>query len=194
MNLAMAKRSDLNSPYCGDDYACWEHGGKTILCVVDGLGHGEPAEVAAKAAVLYVGNHLSEPLAQIFAGCNDEIRHTRGVAMGVAVIDENEATLTYGGIGNTVAKIRGSELKTLRSDPGIVGAGYRNLMIHLTRLSPGQILVMHTDGIPGCMDFPSYSAALEEDLNRLAAAIIEDWGRAADDSAVLIYRYGGPQC
>lgn len=194
MNPAMAKRSHSGNPYCGDEFSCWMHGGKIILCIVDGLGHGEDAEKAAKAAVRYVGNHLSESLDKIFTGCDYAIRRTRGVAMGIAVVDEKRATLTFGGIGNTVAKIFGGETKILTCDAGIVGGGFKTFMPQPVHISPGELLVMHTDGITDQLDISGYSATLQKDLSKLAAAVIDDWGRENDDSAVLIYRYGGLQC
>ena len=52
MNPAMAKLSLCGDPYCGHETACWKRGGKITLCIVDGLGHGEHAEKAAKAAAI----------------------------------------------------------------------------------------------------------------------------------------------
>lgn len=191
MNPAMAKRAYRNDPYCGDQFACWEDDGKITLCMVDGLGHGAQAEKAAKAAAQYVGEHLSEPLDEIFSGCDEEIRSTRGVAMGLAVIDEKQATLTYGGIGNTSARIIGGDSVTFTGNAGIVGGGYRKINVRLIVLTPGQLLVMHTDGIAGRLDISRYSADLQQDLDKLATAIIDDWSRENDDSAVMVYRYGG---
>lgn len=192
MNPAMAKRSHRGNSHCGDEYACWEEAGKTTLCIIDGLGHGEHAEAAAKAALRYVGEHLAEPLDKIFSGCDEEILHTRGVAMGIAVIDQEQATLIYGGIGNTAARIIGGDAKRLASDPGIVGGGYKRFSPQLVGLSLGQLVVMHTDGITEKLDISGYGADIQDDLSKLAAAIIADWGQDTDDCAVMVYRYGGP--
>ena len=192
VNFAMAKRSYRGNPHCGDEYACWEEAGKTTLCIIDGLGHGEHAEAAAKAALHYVGEHLSESLDQIFSGCDDEILHTRGVAMGIAVIDQQQATLIYGGIGNTVARIMGGDAMRFTSDPGIVGGGYKRFSPQPARLSLGQLVVMYTDGIADKLDISGYGADIQDDLSKLAAAIIADCGQDTDDCAVMIYRYGGP--
>jgi len=105
MQVAVAKSSFLNDPHCGDQAGHWQTGPKTTLCVADGIGHGEDAERAARAAMDYVAEHLEDPLPALFAGCDRAIRHTRGVAMGVAVIDKEAGTLTYAGVGNTRALI-----------------------------------------------------------------------------------------
>lgn len=193
MNIAMAKRSHKGDPHCGDEYAHWEHDGQITLCIIDGLGHGVRAEEAAQAAEYYIGGHLSEPLPVIFAGCDEEIRHTRGVVMGIAVIDEIQETITYGAIGNTSARMIGGESMRLGSDPGIVGGGYKTLNVQSMGLSPGQVFIMHTDGITEKLDVSGYAGLIKKDLNELADKIIADWGRDTDDVAIVIYRYEGRQ-
>ncbi|MBC8282032.1 MAG: SpoIIE family protein phosphatase [Chloroflexi bacterium] len=198
VNPVMLKKAFSDLPNCGDSFACWESDGKITLCIVDGLGHGENAEVAAIAALQYVGSHISEPLADIFSGCNNEIFRTRGVVMGLAVIDRQNATLTYGGIGNIVARIvtnypdSPGESMQFIGDTGIVGGGYRRFCEQTVEISPGQLLLMHTDGIPEHLDISPYPAEIKSDLSKLATAIIDDWGKETDDRAVVIYRYDGP--
>jgi len=193
MSVAMAKKSYFNDPSCGDQYANWEIEEKSILCIVDGLGHGPDAETAAKAAVAYVGDHLSDSLSEIFKGCDAALRSTRGAVMGIAVIDENAKTLTYAGIGNTEIRIIGRKGGGLASDRGIVGGGYRSLNPQTLPLADGQTVLMFTDGIDRGIDISGYDASLVSNLPDLAKKIIEDWGQETDDRAVLIYRSGGCQ-
>ncbi len=188
MPVAMAKRSLNDDPHCGDECAYWQNGGRTTLCMVDGLGHGERAERAARAAVDYVARHLWEPLADVFAGCDSAIRHTVGVVMGIAVIDEGAGTLNYASIGNTSAIINAEKTAWLYSYPGIVGGGYRTLLPETAPLMPDALVLMYTDGVRGRVDLSRYDSGVRADLQRLAEKIIEDWCRGTDDRAVLLYR------
>lgn len=191
MPVAMAKRALNDDPHCGDECAYWQNGGRTTLCMVDGLGHGERAETAARAAVDYVAHHLWEPLADVFAGCDSAIRHTVGVVMGIAVIDEGAGTLTYAGIGNTRATVVADVAENatgLSSYPGIVGGGYRTLSPEVAPLMPDALVLMYTDGIRERVDLSRYDGGFRADLQRLAEKIIEDWRRGTDDVAVLLYR------
>lgn len=188
MPVAMAKRAVNDDPHCGDECAYWQNGGRTTLCMVDGLGHGERAETAARAAVDYVAHHLWEPLAEVFAGCDSAIRHTVGVVMGITIIDEGAGMLTYAGIGNTGATIVAEKNARLSSNPGIVGGGYRTLSPVATPLMPDALVLMYTDGIRERVDLSRYDGGFRADLQRLAEKIIEDWCRGTDDAAVLLYR------
>ncbi len=137
MTTGAAKRTHDNAPHCGDALGVWRLKGKRTLCVVDGLGHGEHAETAARAAFDCVIRHLSHPLADVFAICDRALRGTRGVVMGIAVIDEATGKLTYAGVWNTSFLIAGTGQHRLGSDPGVVGAGYRTLSLNRVPLQPG---------------------------------------------------------
>ena len=193
MQVAITKRPFLGETHCGDECAYWQENGKVTLCIVDGLGHGEHAERAAQAAVEYVADHLAQPLADIFAGCDAALRSTRGVAMGLAVIDEEAGTLTYAGIGNTRAVIIQSarSLVCLSSNYGIVGGGYRKLMPETVELTTGDLLVLTTDGIKERCDLLAYGDALRGEAQQLAERILQDWGRETDDAVVLVFRSEG---
>ena len=189
MSIAMAKRSYFNDPHCGDETSYWQAGSSVMLCVVDGLGHGEHAETAAKAAIAYVGDHLSESLPDIFAGCDAALRSTRGAVMGITVIDRAASTLTYAGIGNTQIRIIGEAAGRVGSDSGIIGGGYRRLSPRTVPIAPGELVIMFTDGVANRLDVSTYDGSVQSDLQQLADRIIEDWARKTDDAAVLIFRY-----
>jgi len=205
-HLAITKCPFLGETHCGDDCVYWQSGREITLCIVDGLGHGQHAERAAKAAVDYVAHHLTEPLVDIFAGCDRALRRTRGVAMGIAVIvvgeedDEDEeagtfvslsrTTLTYAGIGNTRAMIVRREHPVVRlpGNYGIVGGGYRRLSPATVPLNPGDLVILTTDGIKERCDLLGYGDALRGDVQQLAERILQDWSRETDDAAVLVFR------
>lgn len=199
MQVAIEKRPFPNDPHCGDECAYWQNNEKITLCVVDGLGHGRHAERAARAAVDYVARHISEPLPDIFAGCDRAIRHTRGGVMGIAVVDEDAGTLTYAGVGNPriiVARANHStsgleEVVRLSNRPGVVGGGCRRVLPETVSIDVGDLVILCTDGIPGEINLTGYEGALRTDVRQLARRIVQDWGRERDDVAVLVFRNGG---
>ncbi len=197
MATGSVKQSLGDDKHCGDQFGHWQNGQQITLCIADGLGHGEHAEIAARAAMTYVASHLTDPLLEIFSGCNKEIRDTRGGAMGIAIIDKKACTLTYAGIGNTRILILCSEdlketvrkSKYLRSNFGIVGAGYKHLAPETVPFTPGDLVMMYTDGVKELIDFTGYEPPLYKNMQGLAEKIIKDWGRGTDDAAILIYTW-----
>ncbi len=188
VRLAIVKRP-LEEPHCGDQARCWECDGKFVLCMIDGLGHGKKAEQAALAALDFLERHYDSPLLEIFATCDKALRHTRGVAMGIAVADPATGTLTYAGIGNTRVMVVGQETRRLMSNYGIIGAGYRTLKTVTVPLAPDDLVIMSTDGIDELIDLSVYDDdTLCGDVVGLAEKIIEDWRRGTDDAAVLVFR------
>jgi len=192
MQVAIIKRP-LEEPHCGDDAGCWQSGAKVVLCVVDGLGHGKGAEQAAKAAMEFVGRHYYEPLLEIFTCCDKALRHTRGVAMGIAVVDTEAAALSYAGIGNirAIVMVAGQKKVSLTNNYGIVGGGYRKLTSETVPFTAGEVLILATDGIRENIDVSGCEDSLKADVQRLAEKIVQDWANKTDDIAVLVFRNAG---
>ncbi len=150
--------------------------------------HGEDAERAARATVAYVGARPSAPLTALFAGCNEAIRKTRGVAMGIVVIDEEAGTLTHTGVGNTRAVVVEDKTTHLGSTAGIVGAGYGRLAPEAVPFMADDLGVMVTDGIKQRFDFADFAEMGGTDVQRLAEKILQDWGKETAAAAVLVFK------
>jgi hypothetical protein len=187
MNIGFAKRAFFNETHCGDQFSHWQHDGKTLLCMVDGLGHGIEAEKAAKAALDYVSMNLSKPLAELFFGCDQALRKTRGVAMEIAIVDPAAEMLTYAGIGNTRAIIYREPPVYLVGNYGIVGGGYKTLSPTTISLSPFDLVILFTDGLPENIDLSGYGNILLGNVSRLAEKILLDWRSEIDDAAVAVF-------
>ena len=190
--VGFVRRALNDARECGDvgHYWCWED--KIVLCLVDGLGHGPMAEEAAVAAVACVGERLDQPLPAVFEHCDEIISHTRGVAMGIAIVDTGGDTLTYAGVGNTRIVLSGATTTNLFSTSGIVGGGYATLQPQTVPLVPGDVVAMYTDGIKSEINIGAYDPSLRSDPQGLSEYILHDWSRGTDDAAVLIYRYEKP--
>lgn len=188
--VASALRPFQGECHCGDAVGCWTRGLTTFLAVFDGLGHGKHAQSAAQAAMAYVSRHLHQPLPLLFSACGEAIRGTRGVAMGIAAIDERTGVLTYGGIGNTRAMICGKRIKRLSGNYGIVGSAFKRLTLEKAQLAAHDLVLLSTDGLKEIIDVSPYGDLLSVDLKWLSERILEDWGLLRDDGAVLIYRKG----
>ncbi len=187
MQVAIAQQALNGDPHCGDQCAAWKNGSKITLCVVDGLGHGEHAEEAARAAVTYVEKHLHKPLEKVFAGCDSAIRHTRGVAMGIALVDTEAQTVTFGGVNNIRMMVVGQRTRRARCCDGIVGGGYRRFMPEVLPLADGDLVILYSDGLKEFARLPEAAATGCSNLQTLANQLMKDWNRGTDDAAILVY-------
>lgn len=188
VQVASAYRALGGSDACGDQVGHWIQGSLATLCVVDGLGHGPAAEHAAKVVLSFVGQNLDLSLPALFAGADEAARDTRGVAMSVVLVQLQEMSLTHAGVGNTRARLvygSGGGSAILSNTNGIVGAGYQELRSESVAFSPGDLLLLYTDGFPEKFDLGRFawgSLSSEE----VASEFLERCALGSDDAAVLV--------
>ncbi len=65
----------------GDLHLVREVGGGVLVAVVDGLGHGEEAALAARLAVTTLDRFAGEPVGSLVQRCHEALLGTRGVVM-----------------------------------------------------------------------------------------------------------------
>src|SRR5712692_7135198 len=71
-----------------------------LVAVMDGLGHGAEAAVAARNAVETLKAHPDESVINLLNRCHESLRTTRGVVLGIAAFNAVEGTMTWLGVGN----------------------------------------------------------------------------------------------
>lgn len=178
----------------GDRYVCETFTDGVLLALVDGIGHGPEAAVAAEAACAILKTHAAEPVIALTELCHDRLRLTRGVVMSLAAFDLRHNLLTWLGIGNVQGVLRRfgppadgtEELLLLRA--GVVGSQLPPLRASVLRVAPGDILVLATDGVQSGFTPRITSLATPR---RAAQAILDHYNKQTDDSLVLVARYQG---
>ena len=90
---------------CGDAWAVEERPGRTVVLMVDGLGHGLLAADAAREAVASFREHASEGPERILRAAHESLRKTRGAAMAVASLDRDRREVRFAGVGNIAGVI-----------------------------------------------------------------------------------------
>src|SRR5581483_5470340 len=120
---------------------------------IDGLGHGPEAAEAAKAASAILHAHPNQPVVTLFEKCHEGLRRTRGAVMTLASFDARTSSLTWLGVGNVegiVLRERpggGPSRESVTARGGVVGFQLPPLRPSTLAISPGDLLVMATDGI-----------------------------------------------
>ncbi len=178
----------------GDASMVVDFDGGTLVCVLDGLGHGEEAARAASAAGDVILGYTGEPLPDLAHRCHERLKHTRGIVASFARFDAAGSTMSWLGVGNVEAIVfrwnAAGEMNraSLALRGGVIGYTLPSLHLSSLDIGPGDILVMATDGIAGAfIDNVDLNAGLPE----MAEKLMDEFSKPSDDALVLVARYLG---
>lgn len=175
----------------GDGHLVARRSRRTLIAVMDGLGHGPDAHKAAITATAAIIEIPDAPLRSLFEHCDEALRRTRGVVMTIASIaaDGQMEWMSVGNVGGMVVRSAPPyRHESVVARAGIVGYRLPSLYPGSARLDAGDLLVMATDGIRS--DFvSSLDPALSPHI--IASRILEGHSRGYDDALVVVARYDG---
>ena len=162
---------------------------RTIVAVLDGLGHGSEAAYAARVGVDLLERSRTGDVVTMIRECHDGLRGTRGAVMSVAMFDGAERTMTWIGVGNVRGSLwcpRSSAWQSLLLRSGVVGDCLPQLQASVVPVNEGDTLVFTTDGVSPALD----ERLLKGDSLKATAERILARSRAGhDDALVLLARY-----
>jgi hypothetical protein len=177
---------------CGDAWIVERSGSGILAAVIDGLGHGPDAAVAADTAVDVIRRRKNSTLEEILKSAHDALRATRGAAVQIAIIDAGAGTLRSAGIGNISASINTRDgMKIIPAQPGIVGHQMSRVREITLPWSSDSLLAMHSDGVSAKWRFESYPGLRLRDPAISAAVIHRDFARNRDDATIMMLRTSG---
>jgi serine phosphatase RsbU (regulator of sigma subunit) len=189
---AVRSRPHAGETVCGDAHLVASFARGFLAGVVDGLGHGGEAAIAAEAAVAVLAEDPGRPVRALVETCHKALRGTRGAVLTLASVDLASGEATWIGVGNVEALIfRGGSARAraqVLPRPGVVGYQLPPLRTATVPIAPGDVLVMASDGLR--RDFIGESPAAG-DLDAYAARVLADYGRDNDDALVLAVRCPG---
>lgn len=183
----------------GDAYWYAEEGSCVWAAVVDGLGSGVEAAEAARLAVASLAGDLranaafnasatpSDALTSMILACDFRLHNTRGAALGVAVFNAELGEGHFAGVGNIELRILNDRRNVHPvCSPGIVGAGVRKVRVERFQYAPGNLILMHSDGLSSHFDLDG-CAVVSQPLEEIGEALLHAH-RKADDTTLLLIR------
>lgn len=171
---------------CGDSFVIEERDGAFLAAVIDGLGHGYESSVAAERAVEVIRECADLPVGSIMMRCHQELRVTRGAAVGVLKVDESGQG-EFCGIGNIEVQALNGQAPSVFCLAGIVGHNVRTSKVMRVAMKPGDIYVLMSDGVSSRGNLKSCLPGTPETVAR---RIVESWGKDHDDATALIVGFG----
>jgi negative regulator of sigma-B (phosphoserine phosphatase) len=178
----------------GDHHLICSNQDGILIAAIDGIGHGEEAANAAKAATSILKTHVDDPIISLVERCHNGLRLTRGVVLSLAFIDLSRTMMTWLGIGNIQGVLmragarKGTVQEMLLLRGGVVGSRLPPLQATVLPVARGDTLLFVTDGVRG--EFTESLSALEGP-QRAADRILERYHSGKDDALVLVVRLTG---
>ena len=167
---------------CGDGFRIVALPDRTLVAVVDGLGHGRLAKEAADAFLAFVDRHAERPVVDLIAAAGRALVATRGAAATLASL--GPGLIEVVGVGNVRVLARTRRPFHALPSPGILGATHRLPRVAVSEVEPGDLFAICTDGV-------GYEARLPEpgrhlSASDLAAALLANTGLRSDDATVVV--------
>jgi negative regulator of sigma-B (phosphoserine phosphatase) len=178
------------SSISGDRHVAVELGGRALLGVVDGLGHGPEAARAAEAAVAAcLSTGAGASVRELLSACHGALAGTRGAVATMAEIDRF-GSLSWVGVGNieSVVLAAGGEEPSvhLEAVPGILGMRAPDPPDRRVRLGDGDVILMATDGVDSSF---RWKVDARGDLGLIARRAVSLSAGGSDDALLLAARY-----
>jgi negative regulator of sigma-B (phosphoserine phosphatase) len=165
-----------------------------LVAAIDGIGHGEEAANASKAAAALLRSCADEPIITLVERCHEKLRATRGVVLSLACIDPEHGMMTWLGVGNVQGVLmhsdarKGNGQESLLLRGGVVGSQLPALQATVLPIARGDTLFFATDGVRS--DF-SATLSARENPQRAADRILEQYRTRNDDALVVVTRLTG---
>jgi anti-sigma regulatory factor (Ser/Thr protein kinase) len=179
---------------CGDHWQVVALRDRLALMLVDGLGHGPDAALAAATATRSFAACATFGHDVILSALDDGMRETRGAAVSVVTVEAVTKEVNFTGVGNVDARLVGEgPTQYLVPQNGIVGHGMPTLKPIRASWPSGGLLIMHSDGIVARWRLDAYQGARTLHPGLLAGIIYRDFARERDDVTVLVLADAGAE-
>lgn len=176
---------------CGDGWHLTWQDGQVAVTLVDGLGHGQQASEAAGLAIEAAADAGFLTAEETLVRMHARMSGSRGGAAAVFRYDRATGQGHFAGIGNISAAVHdGAGSRGLASHPGIVGAQFRRVQAFGTPVMPGNLLLMHSDGVQTRWNLAHYEGLVHRHPALVVAVLQRDFDRGRDDTSIIAVRLG----
>jgi len=143
------QRPKIMNKACGDSYWLKDTDDEMICVIADGLGSGEQAQLASKAAVKTVQQFEAHSIKEIVNQVNEEQKCFRGVVLSIIKYNKKTEWLEFCGVGNICLKIISGPNTIIHPRPknGFLSGRPVEIVVQQLKMPRNSWLAMYSDGI-----------------------------------------------
>jgi len=189
LKIGTAHRMAPGEETSGDRCFVQQSADSAVVALIDGLGHGPEAAIAAEAAQAALASPDRQSPSLLMQRCHERLRETRGAALTVMQFDMRTLQLEWTGVGNIIAVLlhpepNGKFTRTeLFGRGGVVGVQLPSIASSSLRIVPGDMLVAATDGVHTSF---AYGITRIETPQQLADRLLTRYCTGYDDATVVV--------
>jgi anti-sigma regulatory factor (Ser/Thr protein kinase) len=174
---------------CGDAWAGAEAPERIAVLIADGLGHGELAAQASRAAIEAFSAQPWLGSRQLIELAHQRLQGGRGAAALAVELDLGSRVLSWTGVGNIAGRVLGpARTINLASRPGIVGQRMPRLQEEQVPLEDGSVVVLHSDGLTTKWTMERWRGLVVRSPTVIAGALLQWAGLRQDDASIVAIR------
>jgi hypothetical protein len=192
-DVAIYGRPHKDERISGDHAAAIWLEDRLLAAVVDGLGHGPEARLAADRAIAAIGRNEGEEPARLLEHCDQALVGSRGAAVTIIAVDFAAGLVRHAGAGNVSAHLysgrTGQRFVPAARVVGQPAARSRRPLEQTFEVAHPQLLLLFSDGLSSRLDLSEEIELRRKPLVVLAQELIERHGQMTDDALVLVARW-----
>ncbi len=189
LEYAKVVRPHLYEHVSGDTAVVREQDHLVLAAIADVLGHGPEAHEVAVQIEKFLMAHWDDSVVSLMDQLHEHLKGSRGAGAGLCLVDRRSGLLRYTGIGNTVIRRFGSGEARLLSHAGIVGGNRRSPSEEQMTLTPGDVVLLYTDGVKDRFELQDYPQLLHHTAESIARTVVQRFGKDHDDASCIALRY-----
>lgn len=193
LNWSVSHRSKHSGQASGDGYLICQSRNTVLFAVSDGSGSGQEASVATEICLSALGQEREFDLETEFQHCHDALKGSRGVALGIVIVDFARDLFAWAAVGDIDGLLVRSAVdkpnESMIQRGGVLGVSLPRLQQNQHDLQADDVILLTSDGIKRAY---RRHVAANSPSDQMVAEVMDRFAHPNDDAIALAIAVGGP--
>ena len=187
--IGIFSRSLSDARHNGDRIYLQKKGDHLRWLHLDGLGHGEKAQIATSNLAKHLAH--SDRIETVLEGVDQQLVSTRGAVAVACEIDIERRNMQLVGVGDMHAHIYDQDaMQHISFAPGILGREHRTAIPLRAKLARRGVVITASDGIRRNWDTGNFTGLFNQHPQLIAYTLGNIMGRVSDDQSICVSTVG----